>query len=268
MTDVAGVPGHPVALVLRHDSAIGLGNLGPVLEAHGYEVVTVDAPHEDVTAIDVLAPDVLVVLGGDEAAYETDRHPYVGHEIELLRQRIAAQAPIFGVCLGAQMLAAALGGRAYRGPRKEVGWLGVDVTAAGEASPVRHARGVRFVQWHGDTFDLPHGVELLATSPAYANQAFRVDDWLLAVQFHPEVTRAIHEEWLAAWGDELPEYGLTVERMRELQVECAPAAESASSAILGEFLDGIAAQSAAGRRAGSSKKSSSILDAASASTPA
>lgn len=264
MTDGTGAPARPVALVLRHDTAIGLGNLGPVLEDHGYEVVTVDAPHEDVTGIDALAPDVLVVLGGDEAAYETDRYPYVRHEIDLLRERIAAQAPVFGVCLGAQMLAAALGARVYRGARKEVGWLGVDVNDAGDDSPVRHARGIRFVQWHGDTFDLPDGVELLASSPEYANQAFRRDDWLLAVQFHPEVTPAIHEDWLAEWGDELPEYGLTVERMRELQSTCGPAAETASRAILGEFLDGLAQ----GRRSGSSKKSSSSRDAASASTPA
>jgi GMP synthase (glutamine-hydrolysing) len=263
-TGAAAAARPAVALVLRHDSAIGLGNLGPVLEGHGYEVVTVDAPHDDVTAIDALAPDLLVVLGGDEAAYETDRYPYVGHEIELLRRRIAAEAPVFGVCLGAQMLAASLGGRAYRGPRKEVGWLGVDLTEAGERSPVRHVRGARFVQWHGDTFDLPDGIEVLASSPQYPNQAFRVGDWLLAVQFHPEVTPAIHEDWLAAWGAELPEYDLTVERMRELQAECGPAAETASSAILGEFLDGLAH----GRRAGSSKKSSSNFDAASASTPA
>jgi GMP synthase (glutamine-hydrolysing) len=232
-------PRPALALVLRHDSAIGLGNLGPVLEAHGYEVVTVDAPHEDVTAIDALAPDVLVVLGGDEAAYETDRYPYVGHEIELLRQRIAAKAPIFGVCLGAQMLAAALGGRAYRGPRKEVGWLGVDVTDAGEASPVRHARGIRFVQWHGDTFDLPEGVELLASSPQYENQAFARGDWLLAVQFHPEVTDAIHEDWLREWGDELPEYGLSREALRAERASCGAPAEAASRAILGEYLEGL-----------------------------
>jgi GMP synthase (glutamine-hydrolysing) len=236
MTDAAG---RPVALVLRHDSAIGLGNLGPVLEEHGYEVVTVDAPHEDVTAIDALAPDVLVVLGGDEAAYEAERYPYIAHEIDLLRRRVAAEAPIFGVCLGAQMLAEAMGARAYRGPRKEVGWLGVDLTEAGADSPVRHARGSRFVQWHGDTFDLPDGVERLASSSQYANQAFRAGDWLLAVQFHPEVTPAIHEDWLAAWGDELPEYGLTVDRMRELQAEHGPAAEAASRAILGEFLEGL-----------------------------
>ena len=242
MTGVAGAAGRPVALVLRHDSAIGLGNLGPVLEEHGYEVRVVDAPHADVTAIDALAPDLLVVLGGDEAAYEADAYPYVGHEIHLLRQRIAAESPVFGVCLGAQMLASALGARVYQGERKEVGWLGVDPTDAGEASPVRHARGIRFVQWHGDTFDLPEGVERLASSPAYANQAFRRGDWMLAVQFHPEVTPAIHEDWLEAWGDELPEYGLSVERMRELQAECGPAAEAASRAILGEFLEGLAAK--------------------------
>ena len=69
------------ALVLRHDSAIGLGNLGPTLEAHGYEIVTVDAPHQDVAALDALAPDLVVVLGGDEAAYETDRYPYLADEI-------------------------------------------------------------------------------------------------------------------------------------------------------------------------------------------
>ncbi|RXZ46991.1 glutamine amidotransferase-related protein [Agromyces binzhouensis] len=240
MTDAAGTAGRPIALVLRHDSAIGLGNLGPTLEAHGYEVRFLDAPNEDVTAVDPLAPDLIVVLGGDEGVYQADEYPYLADEIELLRRRIAAEAPVFGVCLGAQLLAAALGADVYRGPRKEVGWLGVELTDAGEDSPVRHAAGVRFVQWHGDTFDLPEGVERLAGSPQYANQAFRRGDWLLAVQFHPEVDREIHEDWLAAWGDELPEYGLSVDGMRELQASCGPAAGAASAAILGEFVEGLA----------------------------
>ena len=255
------------ALILRHDSAIGLGNLGPTLEEHGYELVTVDAPHADVAALDALAPDVVVVLGGDEGAYETDRYPYLADEIALLRERIAAEAPVFGVCLGAQLLAAALDARVLRGPRKEVGWLGVDLTDAGAASPVRHARGIRFVQWHGDTFDLPEGVERLASSPEYENQAFARGDWLLAVQFHPEVTAEIHEDWLREWGDELPEFGLTPEQLRAERASCGPPAEAASRSILGEWLDGVEPR-VQGRRAGSSKKSSSSFDAASASTPA
>jgi GMP synthase (glutamine-hydrolysing) len=240
MTDAGGAAGRRVALVLRHDSAIGLGNLGPTLESHGYEVHFLDAPTSDVSAVDPLAADLVVVLGGDEGAYETEEYPYLAHEIDLLQRRIAAEAPIFGVCLGAQLVAAALGANVYRGPRKEVGWLGVELTDAGADSPVRHAEGVRFVQWHGDTFDLPEGVERLAGSPEYPNQAFRLGDWLLAVQFHPEVDHAIHEDWLAAWGDELPEYGLSVDGMRELQVACGPSAEAASAAILGGFVAGLA----------------------------
>jgi GMP synthase (glutamine-hydrolysing) len=230
------------ALVLRHDSAIGLGNLGPTLDAHGYEVVTVDAPSTDVSALDALEPDLVVVLGGDEAAYQTDRYPYLADEIRLLESRVAAEAPVFGVCLGAQLLAKTLGARVYQGPRKEVGWLEVEPTAAGADSPVRHFAGVPTVQWHGDSFELPEGVERLASSPQYENQAFRIGEWLLAVQFHPEVTDEIHEEWLREWGDELPEYGLTREQLREQRGSYGPAANAASAALLGEYLDGLAAR--------------------------
>ena len=234
--------GRLTALVLRHDSAIGLGNLGPTLEAHGYEVVTVDAPSTDVSALDALEPDLVVVLGGDEAAYQTDRYPYLSDEIRLLEARVAAEAPVFGVCLGAQLLAKTLGARVYQGPRKEVGWLEVEPTAAGADSPVRHFAGVPTVQWHGDSFELPEGVERLASSPQYENQAFRIGEWLLAVQFHPEVTDEIHEEWLREWGDELPEYGLTREQLREQRASFGPAANAASAALLGEYLDGLAAR--------------------------
>ncbi|HEY9365335.1 MAG TPA: gamma-glutamyl-gamma-aminobutyrate hydrolase family protein [Agromyces sp.] len=230
------------ALVLRHDSAIGLGNLGPTLEAHGYEIVTVDAPSTDVSALDALAPDLVVVLGGDEGAYETDRYPYLSDEIALLRTRIEAEAPIFGVCLGAQLLAKSLGAEVFQGPKKEVGWLTVDPTEAGASSPVRHFAGVPTVQWHGDTFELPEGVERLASSGAYENQAFAKGEWLLAVQFHPEVTDEIHEEWLREWGDELPEYGLSRERLREERASFGPLAEAASARLLGEYLDGLGAR--------------------------
>ncbi|UOE43760.1 glutamine amidotransferase-related protein [Agromyces larvae] len=232
--------GAPVALVLRHDPAIGLGNLEPVLRGRGFDVRVVDTPQTDVSQLDALAPDLVVVLGGEEAAYDTDRHPYLADEIALLRSRIAAEAPVFGVCLGAQLIAATLGARVYRGERKEVGWLEVTPTDAGADSPVRHFAGVPTVQWHGDHYELPEGVELLASSAQYPNQAYRRGDWLLAVQFHPEVDERIHADWLAAWGDELPAYGWTRERMLDAQAAEGPRAAAASAALLNEYLDGIA----------------------------
>ena len=230
------------ALVLRHDSAIGLGNLRPTLEAHGYGIVIVDAPRQDVTALDPLAADLVVVLGGEEGAYETDRFPYLADEIDLLAARIDAEAPIFGVCLGAQLLAKTLGADVRKGPRKEVGWLEVELTEAGASSPVRHFDGVPTVQWHGDTFDLPEGVERLASSEQYLNQAFARGDWLLAVQFHPEVDDAIHEEWLGLWGHELPEYGRSAEQLRAERAWHGPRANAASAALLSEYLDGLEAR--------------------------
>ncbi|GAA1838853.1 glutamine amidotransferase-related protein [Agromyces salentinus] len=238
MTDAAAFRVTTV-LVLRHDPAIGLGNLGPTLESHGYQIVTVDTPVTDVAALDPLAPDLVVVLGGEEGAYETERYPYLSDELGLLRARIDAEAPVFGVCLGAQLLASALGAAVYRGERKEVGWLEVTPTTAGRTSPLRHFAGIPTAQWHGDTFDLPDDVERLASSERYANQAFRRGDWLLAVQFHPEVTVGIHEGWLAAWGDELPEHGTTSDRMRADRARLGAAAESASALLLGEYLDGL-----------------------------
>src|SRR5918993_315013 len=179
---------------------------------------------------------------------EPDGYPSLADEIRLLESRVTAEAPVFGVCLGAQLLAKTLGARVYQGPRKEVGWLEVEPTAAGADSPVRHFAGVPTVQWHGDSFELPEGVERLASSPQYENQAFRIGEWLLAVQFHPEVTDEIHEEWLREWGDELPEYGLTREQLREQRASYGPAANAASAALLGEYLEGLTAREAAERR--------------------
>ncbi|GLI26886.1 GMP synthase [Agromyces rhizosphaerae] len=229
-------------LVVRHDTAIGLGNLGPVLERRGYRIEFADAPTGAVAGVDPLAHDLVLVLGGDESAYALDAYPYLADEVALLQARVAAEAPVLGVCLGAQLLAQAMGGRAYRGPAKEVGWLEVRPTAAGAHSPVRHVAGVPVVQWHGDTFDLPEGVTRLAGSPQYPNQAFGRGDWLLAVQFHPEVTEEIHEDWLALWGDELPGYGLSVTQLRAERAEYGERMQRASAALLEDYLDRIEAR--------------------------
>lgn len=230
----------PTALVLRHDVGIGLGNVAATLASRGYVVTTADTPTTDLAALDPLAWDVVVALGGQEGAYETDLHPYLADEIALLAARAAARRPILGICLGAQMLAAALGARAWRGPVHEVGFLPITPTELGAAGPVRHVRGVPMMQWHHDTFALPDGVDLLATSASYP-QAFGSGSWLLAVQFHPEVDEEIVDGWIERWQHEVTDVpSASAAELRAAKERHLGAAQAASRAMVGEWLDGLA----------------------------
>ncbi len=142
-------------------------------------------------------------------AYESERHPFLASEIELIKRQLERGQPILGVCLGAQLLAAAAGGKVYPGARgKEIGWAPVELTEAGMADPLWKGfpRSFNTFHWHGDTFDLPPGAKLLAQSAHYA-QAFRLGANAYGVQFHPEVV----PQQLAAW---IRAYRLELERER------------------------------------------------------
>jgi GMP synthase (glutamine-hydrolysing) len=227
------------ALVLRHDAKIHLGNLEPVLHEHGYELTIVDTGLGDVSALDPAEADLVVVLGGEMGVYEADQHPSLHNEIELLRRRLAAERPVFGVCLGAQLMASALGSTVYRGPTNEIGYRSVEPTDAGAASPVRHVSGVPVFQWHSDTFDLPAGVTRLAGSPQYGNEAFGIGNWALAVQFHPEVTDEMHEDWLASSVGELSAEGLDLASLRQERERYSKRMQEASRRMFSEWLDGL-----------------------------
>lgn len=227
------------ALVLRHDDAIHLGNLEPVLREHGYEVRYVEARSERLPEIDALDADLVVVLGGDMGAYEGDRFPFLREEVALLERRLAAERPVFGVCLGAQLMANALGAPVYRGPSNEIGFRLVDPTDAGASSPVRHLAGVPVLQWHSDTFDLPAGVTRLAGSPQYGNEAFGIGRWALAVQCHPEVTEEMHEDWLRTSAAEVAATGLDAEELRRERALYSAGMQEASRAMFSEWLDGL-----------------------------
>ena len=141
----------------------------------------------------------VVVMGGPMGAYDGDSFPWLHAEQRFLRDAITAGVPVFGACLGAQLLAASLGARVYRAPSPEVGILPVELTAAGRRDRVTSRLPPRFptLQWHSDAFELPAGATLLASSRAYRNQAFRVGQATYGVQFHLEVTGTIAEEWAA-----------------------------------------------------------------------
>jgi GMP synthase (glutamine-hydrolysing) len=229
------------AVVLQHDPTIHLGNIRPVLEEHGYEVRIVDVTTEDLEAIDPAAADLVVVLGGEMGAYETDAYPFLAAEQRLLRSRLAAERPTLGVCLGAQLMAGALGERVYKGDTTAIGYRIVEPTAAGAGSPLRHFTGVPVVQWHGDTFELPATATLLATSSDYSNEAFAIGRHALAVQFHPEVTDEMHERWLTDGYNELDEHAIDPNALRRDRERHSARMQEASRAAFSEWLRGLRA---------------------------
>ena len=227
------------AVVLQHAPTIQLGNIRPVREEHGYTRRIVDVTTEDVTAIDPTEADLVVVLGGEMGAYETDAYPFLEAEQGLLRARLAAERPTLGVCLGAQLMAAALGERVYEGPTTASGYRRVAPTDEGARSPVRHFAGVPVAQWHGDTFELPAGAIRLASSSDYANEAFAIGRHALAVRFHPEVTDEMHERWVADGSDELDAHAIDPEALRLERERYSASMQQASRAAFSEWLGGL-----------------------------
>ncbi len=134
--------------------------------------------------------DGLVVMGGPMGAFDDDDHPRLGEERDLLARAVAAGRPVLGVCLGAQLLAAACGGRVVRGDAGEEIGLGiVELTGDGRADPVLGPAGrvLPVLHWHGDTYVRPHGAPGLAVSSRYPEQAFRIGERAYGLQFHVEI---------------------------------------------------------------------------------
>lgn len=184
-------------VAIRHVAFEDLGLLAPLLEAQGYQVRYLEAGIDDIAAVDPLAPDLVVILGGPIGANDDWDYPFLGEETALLRQRLAADRPTLGLCLGAQLMARALGARVFPAPEKEIGWAPLELTSAGRESCLRHLDGelTAVLHWHGDTFELPAGATRLATTSACENQAFAFGTRALALQFHAEAAGAALERW-------------------------------------------------------------------------
>ncbi len=182
-----------------------LGYLGDSLEAQGIGFRYQDALSLGAASEDQLPEGPLIVLGGPMGVYELEAHPFLAYEIDLIRRQLESGQPILGVCLGAQLLAAAAGGTVYPGVHgKEIGWGPVELTNAGAIDPLWSGFPRRFTtfHWHGDTFDLPPGAEVLARTSHYP-QAFRLGPRAYGVQFHPEVVPQQLEAWIRAYRLEL-----------------------------------------------------------------
>jgi len=224
------------ALIVRHTPFEGAAGFRLPIEQAGYDFHRINVSDPEFPAFDWLDPDLVVVMGGPMGVYERAAYPWIDGEIIGLALRIAAGRPTLGVCMGSQLIAAALGSKVYPGPVKEVGFAPIALTQAGQKSPLRHLDNVSLLHWHGDTFDLPPGAERLAETDNYANQGFRIGDSLLALQFHPEMGEDPRfGEWLEDV-DYIRAAGSDPATLRAHHDLLGPAAVAAGRAMLAEWL--------------------------------
>jgi GMP synthase (glutamine-hydrolysing) len=231
------------AVVLSHLAFEDLGSLEAPLRERGFAIECVEMATADFPLPQAISCDLLVVLGGPIGVYDEEDYPFLRDEIALIRARLSEHRPTLGICLGAQLMAAALGARVFPGKNgAEIGWLPLK-SALKEGAPAWFAPlltpGLSLFHWHGDTFDLPRGAVHLAGSEKYANQAFAVGDYGLGLQFHPEVTARGLERWYVGHACELRQAGIGVARLRAAAHEHAGALEEAAARFWRLWLDSV-----------------------------
>ncbi len=225
-------------VAIRHVHFEHLGLLASILAARGARLRLLEA------GIDDLSPardaDLLVILGGPISANATGEYPFLFTEIQIAQARLAEARPTLGICLGAQIMARALGAPVYPASRPEIGWAPVEclggaggVLAPLGAAPVLH--------WHGETFDLPAGAVHLARTPACPTQAFALGAHGLGLQFHLEAGRHGIEPWLIGHAAEIGATpGVSVHDLRRDTARFGARLAGPATAVFNRWIDGWA----------------------------
>jgi GMP synthase (glutamine-hydrolysing) len=185
-------------IVLQHVAWEGPGLIAAEAEARGLRIeVRLMDSKAGIPGPDEIAG--LIVMGGSMGAYETDRYPFLIAECNLIAEMVRRNRPVLGVCLGAQLLAKALGARVFVGHQPEIGFGRVQLTEEGVKDAVLGPSGpsLPVFHWHRDTFDLPTGATLLASSDEYPHQAFRFGRYAYGLQFHVEPDTVAWMVWRA-----------------------------------------------------------------------
>ena len=182
----------PTCLVMRHLPFEGLDAWQPRLASRytlqHCEVVVDELPEPD-------SAELAIVLGGPVGVNDADHYPFLQAELDWLRHRLESGLPTLGICLGAQLIAVAAGGRVLPGATREIGWSTLDLDPAGQQSCLRHLHDVPVFHWHSDNIELPSQATCLASTDSCPVQAFSIDSQVLGLQFHPEVTSRALESW-------------------------------------------------------------------------
>lgn len=226
---------------LRHLAFEDLGLLAPLLQAQGWRIHYYDVGVDELWRLDLSQVDLLVILGGPIGAEEDDRYPFLVGEVQLVRERLATRRPMLGICLGAQLIARAMGARVRPMGRKEIGYAPISLTPQGERSPLAAIGAQPVLHWHGDQFNLPDGIESLATTPVCPHQAFCVDHHTMAWQFHLEVDAARIEQWLIGHTGELAQAQISTQRIRDDAKLHGTALERALGRVMNQWLAALPA---------------------------
>lgn len=202
----------PKILVFQHVPFEPLGTLDPLLKESGFRIRYVNFGRQPESKPALEKYEALIVLGGPMNSDQIDSYPNLITEVEIIRDAVEREMSILGVCLGAQLLAKALGGSVSRNPVREIGWYDVELTESGVNDPVlsAFARKQQVFQWHEDGITLPPNTVNLASSPASAVQAFRYGKHAYGFQFHLEASQTLIERWLS-----VPDHQATLDEEHE-----------------------------------------------------
>ena len=221
--------------VIRHLCFEGLGTLAHELDRLGLAFDYLDPPNDALrNASDA---KVLIVMGGPISVNDDVRFPFLEDVVDTIRHRIDSRLPTLGICLGAQLIARAMGANVRPMAAPEIGWQALTLPSRAGSSPLRHL-ATPVLHWHGEAFDLPRGAQALASTAACPNQAFAVGDHTLTLQFHVEVSAAQLEHWLVGHIHELDHCGVGVETLRDDARRFAGGCTTRGGHLLSEWLVG------------------------------
>jgi len=228
-----------IAIAIRHLHFEDLGTLEPLLQSRGYAVRYVDASTEDLRAPYIADAGLLVVLGGPIGAFDEAAYPFLADELALVRRRLDSQQPLLGICLGAQLIARALGAPVAPMGVKEIGFAPLALTAAGRDSPLAALDGVPVLHWHGDQFGIPPGAQCLAGTATCPHQGFALGPQVLGLQCHLEADPRTLERWLVGHACELAQAGVDPRTLRAEARALQARLPAAAGAVFTRWLDGL-----------------------------
>jgi GMP synthase (glutamine-hydrolysing) len=226
-------------LVFQHDPFDGLGFFADILEKQNRSFRIVRLFHGEMAHQDWDHVRALLILGGPMRTCEEERYPFLRWEKTIIRAAMKESLPMLGLCLGAQLIAEALGANVYRGALHEIGWYPISITPHGQVdSLLGHLpQNASVFQWHADGFALPAGALRLAASAHYENQAFRVGKNVYGLQFHLEVTPPMIERWMDEHSKDLAQVPyITPDKIRADTQIYAPRLKYYGERFLAEFL--------------------------------